>query len=486
MYPSVCVEARERPEFGQNFIPPSMWWGQTRCSIPYADDETVETFNATTFSVEQELHDLDRRIELLSVMQEPVTKSHIPRQLSLKSPAVLAALPQMATTSDTAPLNIAPVSFTKPEKTYWSADADFWEKWKTDERKSRQDVLEAAKSALENAKKEASVAAAAAEEVERLRKEKELADREREEVLKSAKVKEPQPPQPQQPSVSSSVATEYDNIMASGKQFRPQFMEMWKEISLGVSATAGNGRSIQLNCTKVANALRKAATQCGTSRPQVITWLSAFCGSKIVGQACSGNKALVWSFGYFARTLGDSFPDVVRIGVMGEIMKIAPNGVIGLPSLEKLKHNEAGPKDFELHTRFLLALMITCQDEGALWAWLVNAIEGLRKTKSHQTNPALWRLMKVYVWMDLCLYDFRRIFGTQANMVLELVESEVFPKIDADLQRMTSTGSATNISVLVRFYLDSCYNILQSRKYTQPPEGRMLAAAKESELNPEL
>ncbi len=464
-----------------------MWWGQHNSSQSTCiKDGADRVSTSTTFDIQRELHDLDRRIELLAAMQEPVTKSQVPRQLSLKSAPVLAALP-IAVDDPISVLDTVPVLPSHEQKKYWSADAEFWNNWKADERKSRQDMLETARSVLEKAKNEAALAAAASEEVARQQREKEAAVSEKEEAKRlSEKAAEVHPKEATQSSVSSIVSADYDNILALGKQFRPQFMEVWKEISLGVSATAGNARSIQVNCSKVGNALRKAATQCGTSRPQVITWLSAFCGSKIVTQACSGNKSLVWSFCYFARTIADLFPDTIRVGVMGELAQSSPNSLVGIPGINRTNVNDGSTKDFELHTRFFLALMITCQDDASLWSWVAASIQALRTTNSYQTSASLWNLMKIYVWMDIGLYDFRRIFGVQSNMLIDILEQTVFPSVDAEVQRLTSTGSSTNVSVQIRFYLDSCYNILQSRKYAQPPEGRMLGSARESELNPDL
>jgi hypothetical protein len=68
-------------------------------------------------------------------------------------------------------------------------------------------------------------------------------------------------------------------------------------------------------------------------------------------------------------------------------------------------------------------------------------------------------------------------------MIIDSLERDVFPQLDSELQTLNQANSA---SVQFRFYLDACFNILQDRKFTSPPEGQVLAATKESELNPEL
>ena len=126
--------------------------------------------------------------------------------------------------------------------------------------------------------------------------------------------------------------------------------------------------------------------------------------------------------------------------------------------------------------------MCVFQDSYSLWGWVSAAVNTLSKKKAYiQSHEAMWNLMKVYILMDVGIYDFRRLFGAQANLIVDLLERSIFPSIDSELQSITQSTSG---SVQFRFYLDACYNIIHSRKFATPPDGQVLSASKESELNP--
>jgi hypothetical protein len=288
---------------------------------------------------------------------------------------------------------------------------------------------------------------------------------------------------PSAPSVIPPLS-KYESIMENGKAYRTEFIQMWRDISLAVSATAGNARSIQQNGTKLLSALLRATTQAGPTRPQIVTWLCGFCGSKIVQQATSGNKLLVWSFAYLSRLVAEKFPDVIRVGVVGEMTKSGSFTIGGTPDILVSINPKDSPKAFEVYTRFWIALMIVSNDESALWAWVSSVAMALLNRKQFISSiEAMWNMMKLYVFMDIGLHDFRRIFGTQATSLIQSIETNVFPAIDRELQAFSQS---TNTSIQLRFYLDACYNIIQSRAYQNNPEGQVLSAAVESELNPEL
>jgi len=234
-----------------------------------------------------------------------------------------------------------------------------------------------------------------------------------------------------------------------------------------------------MNATKLVNALARASAQAGPTRQEAIHWLASVCGSKIVSQASSGNKSLVWSFAYLLRIVADKFPDVSRVGAIGEIAMACPRL---LPSQQS--STDTQPQDMEAYARVWAAIICVSCDETTLWSWACRSINALNNMKSFsQSMDALWHMMFVYILFDVGLYDFRRIFASQAMFLVEHLEKSVFPRIDSQLQcQQQSTAS----SVQLRFYLDACYNIIQSRKYLNPSEGRTLAAAKESELNPDM
>ena len=451
--------------------------------VPILDMETLE--NALVFA-----HNVDDEVESKS-------RIRISRKpLALGSPGALAALPAPSEDPFQKLDSFAPTKSTRADD-YWSADSGFWTKWRADEMKARQASHEAAKSKLDESQKEAASAAAAAEQAreEKLRlkaEAKKVADGEAAKAAsaEAARKQLPQPAAavpltPSHPVLRSEASiSKFEAIMEQGKQFRSEFIQVWREISLSVSTTAANGRSIQQNANKLIVALTRASSQAGPSRASIVTWLCAVCGSKIVSQASTGNKASVWAFAYLARIVADRYPEVVSVGVIGELLKSGGCALSGTPGLSIAKDPTDSAKDFEIYARIWVAVMCVFGDESALWAWVASAVNVLRTRKSFlQSNEAMWSMMKVFIFMDVAIYDFRRMFGTQAVMIVDTLERTVFPTLDSELQNVSQS---TSISVQFRFYLDACYNIIQSRKFISPPEGQVLVAAKESDLNPEL
>lgn len=430
------------------------------------------------------LHELEEELNF-GVVEEDIPHEPTVKKIIGSSATCLAALPMPELPSwEVISLEETVVSPKKLNSTYWSVDGKFWEKWKSDENDLQKKMLETAKLDLENSKK----AAANALKAERERKEAEAASAKSLAEANAAKAKEaeakkavpienvPQPIATTASVVSFSIGDKYEEIMESGKQYRSEYISIWRDISLGVSTTAANTRSVQLNASKLVDSLSQAA-----NRGPVITWLCAVCGSRIVSQAVSGNKALVWSFAYLARIIAEQFPEVVTIGIVGELVKI---GGYTLNGSIRLSIKPESAKEYEQMASFWVALMCVFNDEQNLWKWVTTAVNDLSKRTNYLSSwEAQWALMKVYVLMDVGLFDFRRIFGYHAIAVVDIIENTVFPKIDAELQ---SIASPTSVSVQFRFYLDACYNILQSRRYAEAPDGQILAAAKESELNPDL
>ena len=382
-----------------------------------------------------------------------------------------------------------------PQLDYWSVDNEFWRKWRTDETEFRQKTLSVVQSKLEQSQRETAAALLAEEDA--LRKEAERKKLE-EEARTRVEAKE-SPPHPTRgtsgvQSSSSVIQTQiastdtiqrtFERLMDEGKQFRAEFMTSWRDISLAVSTTAANSRSIQLSASKIIACLSRAGAQAGPTRTHVVRWLSAVCGSKIVHQATTGNKSLVWSFAYLARVVGESFPDVVLIGVVGETAASGSWTLHGHPGCPLTLNTKDTPKAFESHARLWVAILCTFSDEKSVWAWVTCAIENLRVKQSFlNSTEAMWNLLKVYVFLEVGFHDFRRIFGHQALKLIDLLENRIFSRIDAELQSVPQSNS---VSVQMRFYVDACYNILQTRKFAESPEGQVLAAAKESDLNPDL
>ena len=428
---------------------------------------------------EDAFENICKNIDLLNVMDGRGGQPHIDEsRLSPALPDKEAGEPHFDTAMDPfrAFDGVLPAPSLKIDE-YWSCDKSFWTKWKQDEMTAKLSSTELAQAKVEEARKEATAAAAEAKEVERLRIESEKMKQRAERVDK---------PPVTQLAVKSieeghrDLASEFKLLMEEGKRFRSEFMPCWRELSLAVSTTAGNARSIQLNSTKLITALSRAAQQAGADRPEIVRWLSGVCGSKIVSQAASGNKTLVWSFVYLARIVADRFPDVAKIGIMGELAS-ANSDIFQELSRKKLPEQ---PADYEMHTRVWVALICVFGCQAIMWRWVVRAVNPLREAVSYLQSPgALWNMMLVYILFDIGLYDFRRMFGSQAMMIIDLLEKTIFPRIDRELQQSQLSTSAT---VQLRFYLDACFNIIQSRKYASPPDGQILSATRESELNPEL
>jgi hypothetical protein len=282
----------------------------------------------------------------------------------------------------------------------------------------------------------------------------------------------------------SSLIARFDSLMEAGKQFRSEFVQIWREISLAVSTTAGNARSIQLNGAKLISLLSKTAIQAGSNRPTISAWMAAVCGSKIVSQASSGNKVLVWSFAYLARIVSEKFPDVIRLGVMSQLVKDGGHVLAGISGVDTSCLEHVPPKHFEMHARLLIALLCVCGDESSIWGWVARCVNQLRSCKRLlNSNDAMWSMMKLFVFLDMGLHDFRRIFGSKTSLVISALETQILPALDAEIQSVTGS---TSTSVQFKYYLDACWICLQERKYLHVPEGQVLSASKETDLNPEL
>jgi hypothetical protein len=285
-------------------------------------------------------------------------------------------------------------------------------------------------------------------------------------------------------SSESSQLEDYVKLMEEGKTFRSEFMQIWRDISLAVSTTAGNARSIQLNASKLIASLSKIVSHAGQRGPLVQSWMSAVCGSKIVSQASSGNKILVWAFAYLARIVGEKFPEVIRVGIIGELMKECGQVLIGIPGVIPSGNPQGSAKQFEIYGRILVAVLSVCGDDISLWAWAAHALNSLSSCKNFvNSSEAMWNMMKIYVLVDMGLYDFKRIFGSQTSILVTSLETLILPAMAKELGALPRS---TESSVQLKYYLDACYNNLHGRKYMQPPEGQILSASKETELNPEL
>lgn len=471
-----------------------MWWGAKLQSAPQIAETCEERGRGKTFvvplrDIEQLEHDLDLLQHLDGSTESKERHNIFRRSFAAENAAPLAALPGLSDDPLEKLRSVEPLAKErKPD--YWSADKAFWSKWRDEETQARESALEKVKGKLAESQREAASAAAAAEQA-RLDKERKAAEAkkkvEQEAATKAAipKATESIPAQqPQRTAASSEFVSEYDRILEEGKQYRSEFIQVWRDISLAVSTTAANARSIQQNATKLMYALSRAQSQAGPGRPQVVVWLSAFCGSKIVSQACSGNKTLVWAFAYLTRIVSEKFPEVLSHGVIAELVKNGGLALSGTPGIPMARSCDTHAKDCEIFARIWVAMMCVFGDEQSLWAWAAHAVNGLKnRTSFVQYADAMWNLMKVFILMDMGMYDFRRHFGGQAVMLTNTLEQSVFPRIDAELQGIQQS---TATSVQFRYYLDACYNIAQSRKFNSPPDGQVLAAAKESELNPEL
>jgi hypothetical protein len=459
-----------------------MWWGGQLAEISEIVEPRKSHGEPRTFNVpEKEFENINENIELMGAMEGKL------QAIRSDLDKCTFALPDGEVRTEGEPEidpfvafdRVVPHPRSDLETEYWSVDENFWAKWKEEQSSAKVSSSRDASALFAAAKRAAEAQAAAAVLA--------AAERAKREELEKMKAKKAELPQrsvvPSTVQVSQSVPTDiaasFKNLMENGKKFRSEFMPIWREISLAVSTTACNVRSIQMNATKLVNALARASAQAGPNRQDAIHWLASVCGSKIVSQASSGNKSLVWSFAYLLRIVADKFPDVSRVGAMGEIAIACPRL---LPSQQS--STDTQPQDMEAYARVWAVIMCVSCDETTLWSWACRSINALNNMKSFsQSMDALWHMMFVYILFDVGLYDFRRIFGSQAMFLVEHLEKSVFPRIDSQLQcQQQSTAS----SVQLRFYLDACYNIIQSRKYLNPPEGRTLAAAKESELNPDM
>ena len=458
-----------------------MWWGGKLSGISDIVDTQSAFGGSCTYEVpDLALENIAKNVELLAAMdlKGPAPRVDadrfsfaLPLNSHVESPKLLPEDPFDAFDSVT-------VTVGKSAEEYWSSDRSFWLKWKEDELRAKLSTTEIANTKLSKAKREAEQAAEQAKKLEQLRFEQEKLKVEAATYIKPTTLI--QTKSAEKPVLVTDAATQFKTIMEEGKQFRSEFMPVWREISLAVSTTAGNSRSIQMNSTKLVTALSRAATQAGPSRPYVIRWLSGVCGSKIVSQAASGNKMLVWSFAYLARIVAEKFPDVARLGAVGELLS-ANTAIIENGSLPRSGEQ---PADYEMYTRLWVSMLCVFGDQANLWKWVTTAVNKLRNISGFIRSPeALWNMMLIHIFFDIGLYDFRRMFGTQAMVIVDMLEKSVFPRIDAQLQ---DCQQSTSSSVQLRFYLDACFNNLQSRKYTTPPEGQILAATRESDLNPEL
>ena len=471
-----------------------MWWGGNSCVDSEIPEVSLVDRSSKTFSVPKlEIDELEENLNLLSIMDGDISTHPLQRifrrSLALDQGPSLPALPGRNADPLEAFDSVSTTSPTRREG-YWSSSSSFWTKWRADELKSKESALESANSKLAVAQREAAVAAAAAEKA-RLDQESKLAEEKAKKAAATASAAAAAKSAAEKPLTLVNAASpaqaipvsSFELIMEEGKQYRSEFMQIWREISLAVSTNAANARSIQLNATKLLNALTRAGSQAG-QRTAVVTWLSAVCGSKIVSQASGGNKTLVWSFAYLAKMVVERFPEVVHVGMMGELRKSGEHVMTGSRGVVAKSPLPENPKDFEAYARVWIALLSVMGDEVALWSWTTAAVNSLRNKKSFlQSLDAMWNMMKIFILLDVGLYDFRRLFGSQAIMIVETLERDVFPQLDAELQTL---GKANSASVQFRFYLDACFNILRDRKFTSPPEGQVLAAGKETELNPEL
>ena len=475
----------EIPFFPNGYI--QMWWGGKLSEISDIIEPMRRSGEPCTFSIpDRELENLDENIELLGAMEAKL-------QLVKGEPGQCAfALPDGEASSNlTVPEidpfiafeNVVPAPKLGVEPEYWSVDTTFWSKWKEQESSALLTSARDANALLEEARQaaEAKAAAAAVAEAERVKLEEanKLMSKKAEE---SQKVVVATPVAEAKLPTVSDICASFKTLMENGKKYRSEFMPIWREISLAVSTTAGNVRSIQMNATKLINGLSRASAQAGATRQEAVHWLAAVCGSKIVSQASSGNKSLVWSFAYLTRIVSEKFPDVARVGAIGELLMACPY-ILRCPG-ETSPAAPSQPQDLEAYLRVWIALMCVSGDQKSLWLFATSSTNILSGIQSFAQSPeALLNMMMIYILFDVGLYDFRRIFGSQAMFLVDFLEKRVFPLIDTELQGLKQSTAS---SVQLRFYLDACYNIIQSRKYLTPPEGRTMAAAKESELNPDM
>ena len=382
-----------------------------------------------------------------------------------------------------------------PQCDYWSGDNSFWAKWKAEEAKARRAISDNAHAKLSEEKEShaaevaaAAAAAAAAQEdnkrIESSKKSEKPSVDQQDAIGSMTPVKSAAVTIPSLEPVGADIVSQFEKLMENGKQFRSEFIQYWRGIAICVSTTAANARSIQSNSSKLIACFSRASAQATSSRPEIISWLAGVCGSKIISQASSGNKSLVWSFAYLIRIVADKFPDILRIGAIGELGKACPKALSRMTATTPQITSTVSPQDAEIYTRTWVAILCVFGDQAAFWEWVSYAVNLLLGFRSFiGSTEAMWCMMRTYVLLDVGFYDFKRYFGSQAVMIIDILEKHILPRLDNELQSYQQT---TSTSVQFKFYLDACFNILQSRKYAVPPDGQVLAATKESELNPEL
>jgi hypothetical protein len=380
---------------------------------------------------------------------------------------------------------------------YWSEDSGFWLKWTAEERNARTSSTQEAQTRIKEYKiRREAAESVAADKARELEKEAgaqsiaaqpvklELATPVRTNGRVESVALKPITLERKLPESTPRVLERFEKIIEAGKTFRSEFIAVWREIALSVSTTAGNARSIQTNSQRLISCLNRSTIQAGPARPDVPLWLSAVCGSKIMSQASSGNKSLVWAFVYLARITAEKFPEVIRLGLIGELLKASPHVLDGVPGLPVSSASYDPPSDAEMYTRVWLAMMCVLSDQHTFWSWVAYSINSLIRLRSQVLSPdAMWNLMRIFVLLDVGFHDFRKLFGSQAMLIVDLLENRILPNVD---KQLANTQQSTSASVQSRFYVDACYNILQTRKYSSPSDGQVLSASKESELNPEL
>lgn len=471
-----------------------MWWGGRLSAIDDVEWMPHARTASKTFTVPQIALDLtESNIELLSLMDGNTRVSPKKSSTPLGAEAD-SALYETSSSDDGSvdPLLAFDSVAGEPRDfrtEYWSDDKSFWAKWKAEEAQARRAISDNALAKLSEEKEShaagaaAAAAAASLEEAKRVHSNKNIEKSSTDQQDKiSVDSGEPTISQPVRFVPESGL--EFEKLMEKGKHFRSEFIQYWREIALCVSTTAANARSIQSNSSKLITCFSRASIQATQSRPEVTRWLAGVCGSKIISQASSGNKCLVWSFAYLIRIVADKFPDVLRVGAFGELTKACPKAISGITGGNLETTSTVSPQDAEIYTRMWVAILCVFCDQQTFWEWSSHSLNQLLRTNSFiGSSEAMWSMMRTYVFLDIGFYDFKRYFGSQAVFVIDILEKHILPRLDKELQNYQQ---ATSTSVQFRFYLDACFNILQSRKYTVPPEGQVLAATKESELNPEL
>jgi hypothetical protein len=366
----------------------------------------------------------------------------------------------------------------------WSEDEEFWKKWEIEsaaksaeiKRNSNRYLEKINEAVLEESEKIKNEEARKIMEEKRL---KEEADARKLEAAKHSSIVKPVPTTPPPAAVPSrpnsdvisKMETAFQHALETGNVHRKSnsnCRDMWKEASMSVSTLAGTLSSIQKSAKRLSDNLGKARLM----GQDVANWIACVAAEKLVAQSNIHTKQMVWAQSYLLRTVGEQFPEILKIGLIGAIAKRAP---FLLEDVYKTQTTLMGSADTEVKEaevicRLFLAVSCVCGDSSLLNHWIT---ESIRIAKNPASADSILIPLKLFCFLDIAAFDFQRIDEIGAAKCLGEIFNEVIPILN-----QTRGANSTR-----EYYIDCIVNFsAQARNGIPEPAGMSLSASKETDL----